>query len=276
MKFYIFLDIDGVLFKGTISPEEQGAFNLLFQSYKKWVPKSVYGGVKMHYAQFKAKVDYFDEGALKNLSSLIEHLEGSGYDVEIIVSSNWRTYFNVYTIKEMLHALDISSYITGKIYDKAQITFGQKTHELTRAESIELHLKQHPEISRFLILDDFYNKEFKELFPNNFVHCKQLFGPSEYQNSLDLLKSTQQDNRSGLEIQNKAIPKVVKTMDDNRACNQVMDEVSIRVLTSTRQGFLCAFLPALKTPVNKNSTIADIISGYELPTNDRGYLQVAG
>lgn len=188
--FIIFLDIDGVLFEGFDSCSHSEEYNDLFEQYIKDKPnysQYVYEGILTDYAQFKAQTHFFDELALSNLKKLMDYVKQKGIDVGIVLSSAWKEFFDTETLKKLFSRLEFSQYIVDKTYDDAYLEFsGEAECEFNRAELIELWLKQHPKVSQFIILDD-VDFNFKELFPEHFVPCKNLYGTDEFAFSLTVI-----------------------------------------------------------------------------------------
>ena len=238
LMFIIFLDIDGVVFEGYDSIHDLPDYEVFLKHYlqeQSVYSAYVYEGVLNSYADFKAQTHFFNKDALSNLAKLIGKIKQQGFEVGIVLSSVWREFFDTETIKKLFCLLDFSKYIIDKIYDKAQFNTPEGYEsEFERGELIELWLQQHPEVSRFIILDDI-DFGFRELFPGNFVHCKNLFAENELEYSLALIPRQEPVSRT---FKNHLTPKVVKTFDDNQDCNQCIPEVSMRVLNETRLGFL--------------------------------------
>src|SRR5579872_5535180 len=252
----------------------QALINILKQGHaqeKPFYAEYVYKGILRDYAEFKTQTHFFDEPALSHLANLIDILEKKGMKVGIVISSAWREFFDTDVLKKLFCRLHFSKYIIDKIYDEACFYMGEADNpkyatELNRAESIELFLKQNPNIFQFIILDDDYKRDFKELFPKNFIHCKNLYGEKEYQLSLKVVDELLTTPRPTFPqyIQNKVIPIVKKTFDDSRSCNERLLEVSMRVLVKTRHGFLKNILrESRKSPFKNNYEITNLILEYE-------------
>ena len=271
--FIIFLDIDGVLFSGFNSVALSNQYNKIFNECSKEKPiysTYVYAGILNDYVGFKAQAHFFNKTALSNLSKIIKHLEKKGMKVGIVLSSTWREFFDTEMLRKLFDGLEFANYLIDKTYDGAGICLADKAEldpyprELSRSELIELWLKQHPETAnQFLILDD-VDSGLSELFPEHFVHCKNLYGEAEYQLSTHLLDKLFSQNKEipAQPIENSVLPAVVKTFKDSRTYNERLPTVSMRVLAKTRLSFLGSKLQE-NTPFKKESKITNLILEYE-------------
>jgi len=271
--FIIFLDIDGVLFGGFNNDALVDQYNEILTRYYKEKPiysTYVYAKVLNHYVDLRAQAHFFDKGALSNLSKIIKHLEKRGLKVGIVLSSTWREFFDIEALRKLFYGLKFANYLIDKNYDRAGISLADKAEldlyplELSRAELIELWLKQHPKTAKqFLILDDI-DSGLSELFPEHFVHCKNLYGEAEYQLSTSLLDKlfSQNNEIPARPIENSVMPAVVKTLKSSRTYNERLPTVSMRVLAKTRMSFLASKLEE-NTPFKKKSNITNLILEYE-------------
>ena len=88
-KCTIFLDIDGVL-------NVNGRLNLEKLEKKYFELYGVKEKFSRHSEKFTIVQSYlFDEKALKNLDGMIDELEKKEFEVEIVISSTWRTFGKV-------------------------------------------------------------------------------------------------------------------------------------------------------------------------------------
>jgi hypothetical protein len=249
--FIIFLDIDGVLYRGSVPTHQQEEYNLLLQSYLAEKPvyaRYVYEGILTDFARFRAQTYFFNPLALQNLESLIKHVEEKKIRVGIVLSSAWREFFDIPTLKILFSHLSFSNYLIDKTYDKACLKIeDSRAHEFNRAELIELWLGEHPSTREFIILDD-NDCNFSDLFPEHFIHCMHLFGEEELLKSKNLADKILINAPMYSDVQNFIAPKVRKNYGskdiyDNkdfrsRDCNEQLNALPMRVLKHTRQDLM--------------------------------------
>lgn len=141
MKVF-FLDIDGVV---CLSTEWGG------RAKKKMKYFSKNPGVSNLPASIK--MDNFNDKAVKVLNSILEET-----GAEIVVSSDWKLYCGLDELKEMFsdygvikQPIDITPNITLK-YDKNYYTSEELSEN--RVSEIKAWLKEHPEVTQWVAVDD--------------------------------------------------------------------------------------------------------------------------
>jgi hypothetical protein len=157
----IFLDIDGVL-----QPDTQKRFKHDLEALK--------ANFVAQNQEFET-LDKYDIGAVyhdwdKTAVELMKKLcDKTG--ARFVISSDWR----IKTLKKLkllfsMHAMD------GYIHDSLPTDWTG----LNRNQEIQNYLKEHPEVTRFVIIDDAYGDEFNGDFPKNFVHTRWAFNNENY------------------------------------------------------------------------------------------------
>lgn len=240
----IFLDIDGVMIslKKSSSVQEPGylvkrdAERKIVRNRELW-----WGYTSQDFDE--ARVDLFDELALSKLNELISHIEARGEIAGIVISSTWRYSVAVEQLKKLLQKHDFSRKIIDKTADDIYLNDStiEFSEHLSRAEEIEVWLQQNRvrfNISNFLILDDCDDK-LSELFPHNFVQCKDGTFNQRNLNEAYLKLNQQQlipcpDRHPVNKLQLS-----IATSDEKNPW--VPTEVSLRVALDTRKYFLSGF-----------------------------------
>ena len=66
-----------------------------------------------------------------------------------------------------------------------------------RAAAVKQYLDTHPEVERFVIMDDRYRKEFDRIFPDQFVHTTRFIDESDALRARQILSGgpVTQENR---------------------------------------------------------------------------------
>ncbi len=132
----LFLDIDGVL-----------------NSWKHFKAQSKRS---MRKAKGKAKIEaldrsdphwMIDSNAVALLNEIVEHT-----NCKIVISSTWRILWDLEKIQEVLKRHGFGGEIIGKTDNHVILPVGVLKYE--RGYEIDQWLSQHPETSRFAILDD--------------------------------------------------------------------------------------------------------------------------
>lgn len=131
-KFYIFLDIDGVLYD----------WEFILQKANK-------GEIK------KGIIKDFKPESIKALNLLIKELS-QVYDVQVVITSAWR-----YNMRRTIETLNSQGVLYSGKYDKTQLG-----DPCMRGEQILEYLKDKPKGYRFVIIDDeMFN--FNKYFSND-------------------------------------------------------------------------------------------------------------
>ncbi len=50
------------------------------------------------------------------------------------------------------------------------------------------YLEKNQDVERFVILDDAYARDFNEVYPKQFVHCRRIFDDAAYRRALSILQ----------------------------------------------------------------------------------------
>ena len=152
----IFLDIDGVL----QPPDSQTRFRRNLEKLRRVLADELDDASYLDFDKYDLGAIYhdWDKGAVERLRNLCED-----FGAEIVVSSDWRLRKPVSVLKAYFRVHRLHGHVT----DKTSEGEGAPHY---RAGEVKDYLDSHPEIERFVIIDDGYRKEFGELFPEQFVH----------------------------------------------------------------------------------------------------------
>ena len=139
----IFLDNDGVVCLST----EWGGRSKKKSKYLKEFP-----GTEANLPAW-IKMDNFNAKAVKVLNSILKQT-----DAEIVVSSDWKLYCSLEELQEMFtkygvvkQPIDVTPNIPLK-YDKNYYTEGELAEY--RISEIKMWLKEHPEVTQWVAVDD--------------------------------------------------------------------------------------------------------------------------
>ena len=151
----IFLDIDGVL----QSSSSQKRFKDDLEALRRRLADDLDDAAYLDFDKYDLGAIYhdWDKDAVERLRALCED-----FGAEIVVSSDWRRGKSVEMLKAYFRLHDLHRYVTDKTGE-----CGSAPHY--RAGEVKDYLDAHPEIERFVIVDDGYGWEFNELFPEQFV-----------------------------------------------------------------------------------------------------------
>lgn len=100
-------------------------------------------------------------------------------DAKIVISSDWRTYSPLSRLKDYFRLHDLDRYVVGEI---PQIRGESRCGEVTD------YLEKNQDVERFVILDDAYARDFNEVYPKQFVHCRRIFDDAAYRRALSILQ----------------------------------------------------------------------------------------
>ena len=172
LRNVIFLDIDGVLQPGHNQYRFKHDLDKLREKLALKYKNDEY--LEMDRYDLGAVYYDWDKDAVERLRKLCA--QGPA---EIVISSDWRSYSPLSTLKDYfrLHALD--KYITGEI---PQVSGKMRCDEITE------YLQNNRNIRRFVILDDAHIGDFKTNYPKQFVYCRFIFDDDCYQKAIDILK----------------------------------------------------------------------------------------
>lgn len=152
----VFLDIDGVLQPGNA----QDRFQHDMEGLKNQLTREVDPGYDT-LARYDIAAVYYDwePSAVENLRTLCESLGAS-----IVISSAWRESKTLEQLRLLFRIHRLDSFVAAC------------TAELGRRDcEIDHFLAQHPEVQRFVILDDGYWNYFRRRFPDEFTYCSHIF-----------------------------------------------------------------------------------------------------
>ena len=152
----IFLDIDGVL----QSPSSQKRFKHDLDELRRRLADDLDDAAYLEYDKYDLGAIYhdWDKGAVERLRGLCED-----FRAEIVVSSDWRRGKPVEMLQAYFGIHDLHRYVADKTGES-----GGPPHY--RAGEVKDYLDAHPDVERFVIIDDGYKEEFNELFLEQFVH----------------------------------------------------------------------------------------------------------
>ena len=152
----IFLDIDGVLQPPSQQKRFKHDLEELRRSLADRFDDEFYLGMDKY--DLGAVCFDWDSEAVERLRSLCEDF-GAG----IVISSDWRRSKSTRGLQALFRVHELHHYVT----DKTNETGGPPHY---RAGEVKEYVESHPEIERFVIIDDGFREEFDELFPEQFVH----------------------------------------------------------------------------------------------------------
>lgn len=204
-KITLFLDIDGVLLDRKFS--DQQLMELLFEHWKG--REEEFLNCNFEFAKRKTRVSAFSKEALFYLHQLISLLKKQGYEVEIIISSNWRCLGNVQFLKDLFFPYEFHNYIVDKIPNHP----GRDVYE--RGSMIKEYLEEHQTIyqdATVLIIDDIDLGISKLFKPHQFTQCDNLFLKAELQQTL---KNLEIDPNLTLDYLNDSYSKSISVSFDN-------------------------------------------------------------
>lgn len=195
----IFLDIDGVLGPNHFSiPEMFSRFKVLDvlnpfhdRDCKRCITCST------------AQAHLFEKQAVQSLHALIDKIEIVA-NVHIVISSFWRTNRTVPELKQTFNMHGFSNYIIDKTVEKGRpfrewenecCFFHREEDKDCRASQINTWIKEHPEYSGFVVIDDF-DDHLELNFGGKFISTKhyEILTPEHaekaYKVMMDQLSST--------------------------------------------------------------------------------------
>ena len=154
----IFLDIDGVL----QSSWSQDRFKHDLDELRRRLADDLDDAAYLAFDKYDLGAIYhdWDKDAVERLRALCED-----FGAEIVVSSDWRRGKSVEMLQAYFRLHDLHRYVTDKTGES-----GSAPHY--RAGEVKDYLDAHPEVERFVIVDDGYGREFNALFPDQFVRTR--------------------------------------------------------------------------------------------------------
>ena len=160
----VFLDIDGVL-QPTSSQKR-------FKDDLEALRESLAERFGAEYREFNeydlgAVVHDWDAGAVARLHALCEE-----HDARIVVSSDWRLERSVAQLQALFRLHDLHHLIVDRTSDPQNAPH-------YRAGEVKQYLDTHPDIVRFVVIDDRYREQFDRLYPDHFVHTRSFLDESD-------------------------------------------------------------------------------------------------
>ncbi len=155
-RIVIFLDIDGVL-----QPHiNQARFEYDLEALRRTIADDFGDDSYLDFDKYDLGAIYYDwdKKAVERLRNLCQD-----FGAEIVVISDWRLSKSLGQLKAYFRIHHLDRYVTDQT-DEAG------THPHYRAGEVKDYLDSHPEIERFVIIDDNYRSQFDALFPEYFVH----------------------------------------------------------------------------------------------------------
>ncbi len=187
--FVIFLDIDGVVYN---TPNQRGVFQKVAELFPDYPDAPRYD----NFVCSIAAAYFFDKRALQNLGQLITAIEKKR-SVWIVISSSWRDDRTVDELRNTFFGIhDFSRYIVDKTPEDlprhciskycSSSCHADKSYSMQcRASEIQHWLQDHPEISDYLVLDD-YDEHLSIVFGERYIktHYNELLTPEATQQAL--------------------------------------------------------------------------------------------
>ena len=152
----IFLDIDGVLQPYGCQDRFEHDLDQLCRDLATRFEDPAYLDMDK-YDLGAIQYDWHQE-AVERLRRLCED-----FSAEIVVSSDWRHRRSISVLQAYFRIHGLHHYVTDKTNESSKAP-------LYRAGEVKEYLDAHPEIGRFVIIDDRYRREFDQVFPDQFVH----------------------------------------------------------------------------------------------------------
>ena len=175
----IFVDIDGVLQPAV----NQRRFRNDLDALKRELADELENEAYLEHDKYDlGAIRYdWDTEAVERLRKLCED-----FGAHIVVSSDWRIGKSVTTLKEYFHIHGLGRHVRDKTTD------GQVSSR-DRAAEIREYLDTHPEIERFVIVDDHYQRELEEMFPGKHVHTGYRLQADDARKAREILSGQRAD-----------------------------------------------------------------------------------
>lgn len=152
----VFLDIDGVMQPHT----NQMRFKHDREALRKKLAKDLDDNSYLKMDEYDLAAVYYDwdREAVERLRNLCRD-----FSAEIVISSDWRLHIPFKQLKAYFRIHQLDRYVTDKTGNR-----GAAPHY--RAGEVKDYLDSHPEIERFVVIDDTYRAEFEALYPDQYVN----------------------------------------------------------------------------------------------------------
>lgn len=167
----IFLDIDGVLQPLRGNQRFNYDLRALCQQLAREYDNEEYCDMDPY--DVGAVYYDWDKKAVERLRRLCQM-----YQAEIVISSAWRSYSPLSRLQAFFRLHDLDQYVTDVI---PQIPMK------SRCEEVTAYLNDHPEVQRFVILDDAHLEDFETHYPDQFVYCQLVFDEACYEEAARIL-----------------------------------------------------------------------------------------
>lgn len=167
----IFLDIDGVLQPHSSQQRFRNDLVALREQLAAHHENEEYLTMDRH--DLGAVYYDWDQQAIERLRKLCVEIPA-----EIVISSDWRTYSPLSRLKDYFRIHDLDHYITGELAE---------TRGKSRCDEVTVYLRNHPDIQRFVILDDAHVRDFQTHYPEHFVYCPGIFDDACYERAKSIL-----------------------------------------------------------------------------------------
>ncbi len=156
----IFLDIDGVLQPYSSQKRFRHDLHELLKTLAEKYEDELY----LDLDRFDLGCICFDWdiGAVERIRSICQD-----FRAKIVLSSDWRRGKSIEALKAYFRIHELHYYVKDKTDER---TWGDRGPEYSRAGEVREYLEAHPEIERFVIIDDGYRDEFEKLYPEQFVY----------------------------------------------------------------------------------------------------------
>lgn len=179
----LFLDIDGVLLSLNIT-------NAIFQEFLNYIKTGDVENLK------RVGVNQFDKQALERLHTLISHIEQTGRQCGIVMSSSWRSKLSVEQLKQLFSPHRFAQYIIDKTPYKEGLKLSWRQGQVcpfkfSRGESIDVWLRENGKkynTQQFLVIDD-TDDGISSLYGQQFLHCQDgVFSDADLKRGIEVLK----------------------------------------------------------------------------------------
>ena len=182
----IFLDIDGVLQPPSRQTRFKHDLDELRRSLAERFDDETY--LSMDKYDIGAVYHDWDNEAVERLRRLC-----ADFNPSIVISSDWRRSNSIRWLQALFRIHDLHGYVV----DATKEIDGPPHY---RAGEVKEYVDSHPEIERFVIIDDGFRGEFDELFAEQFVHTGYRLEADDEERARQIL--------SGLPARpNRALPK---------------------------------------------------------------------
>lgn len=175
----IFLDIDGVLQRGS----SQNRFTQDLPELQRELSERYEDPAYLEMSEYDLGATYYDWDTCA-VANVVELCEQSG--AVIVISSNWRNGKSLRSMQRLFALHELGAYVVGMTPESVP-SDPYSAYYRSRAEEVAAWLAANEDVESFVIIDDQYEKTFMDAFPNNFVHCTNLFSGACFERALKVL-----------------------------------------------------------------------------------------